>query len=407
MGNRLLFDATQYCQPLPWASLDALHESDHRPVLLQAVLHGHDPCAAKKSRPLLRKFVNEDHRVEFDRAFRETLRETERTDKFRNASVFKKVSLVQHIALNVIQSTRPDAQLVARNPWVSKQAMEALTRLNHLRRVRAALKQRKFNQAKRLLKIFDDVNRELLRSLTFEQAVHWLNDEVSLQKKMTQTCVKACKRLWIERQCKAVNDDLVAHDSWKAYRTIKATCGRAQRPGGFRLSMADGTVTMEESMVDAEWMNYWLSHFAATPSNANSFMRSELASPPQHHDALQVCADDVMTILKTLKAKKATPNVLAGEGWLRIYSELADYLASAINACLKAGDLPNAWRGSVIVPVKKGLLSGLKCSSFRPIQLVTSERKTLGKLLLDKLRPELDHDPTQFCVGSAAGTAYP
>eukprot|EP00971_Amphidinium_carterae_P252067 5004838-Amphidinium_carterae.1 len=86
MGNRLLYDATQYCQPLPWAQMDALRDSDHRPVLLQAVLHGHDPKSAKKGRPLLRKFVNEDHQAEFDKVFRATMREVESKEKFQNAT---------------------------------------------------------------------------------------------------------------------------------------------------------------------------------------------------------------------------------------------------------------------------------------------------------------------------------
>eukprot|EP00971_Amphidinium_carterae_P348944 6490756-Amphidinium_carterae.1 len=108
-----------------------------------------------------------------------------------------------------------------------------------------------------------------------------------------------------------------------------------------------------------------------------------------------------------LRAKKATPNVLAGEGWLRIYTEVADYLAAAINRCLEVGDLPNSWKGSVVVPVRKGTLTGLKCSSYRPIQLVTTERKTLGKLLLERISPEIDSDPAQFCIGASAGTALP
>eukprot|EP00971_Amphidinium_carterae_P027416 539769-Amphidinium_carterae.2 len=394
MGNRLLFEATQYCQPLPWAQMDALHESDHRPVLLQAVLHGHDPKSAKKGRPLLRRFVNEDHQAEFDKVFRATLKDIEKKEKFQIATVFEKVQLIQHVALTVVQNARPDAQLVVRNPWVSKQAMAALTRLNHLRRVIAALKQRRFRQAKRLLKVFDDVNSDFLRSLTLEQAVNWLNEEVTLQLKMTRTCLKACKRQWVDRQCQSVSDDLAAHDSWKAYRTIKATCGRAKKPGGYRLALEDGTVTMDEKVVDKQWTDYWLSHFSATGSNQNSFMHTELDQVQQHDDTLRVTVEEVLAVLKTLRAKKATPNVLSGEGWLRIYDEMAEYLAAAINQIVTNAS-------------QLGAMSGLKCSSFRPIQLVTSERKTLGKLLLEKIRPVMDNDPAQFCIGSAAGTALP
>eukprot|EP00971_Amphidinium_carterae_P326410 6457165-Amphidinium_carterae.1 len=224
---------------------------------------------------------------------------------------------------------------------------------------------------------------------------------------MTRTCLKACKRQWIERQCQSVSDDLAAHDSWKAYRSIKATCGRAKKPGGFRLALEDGTVTMDEKVVDKQWTDYWLTHFNAVGSSQNSFMHAELNQRHEYDGTLRVTVDEVLAVLTTLRAKKATPNVLSGEGWLRIYDELAAYLASAINHCLTAGDLPNGWKGSVVVPIRKGTLSGLKCSSFRPIQLVTSERKTLGKLLLDRIKPLMDNDPAQFCIGSAAGTALP
>eukprot|EP00971_Amphidinium_carterae_P225073 4464677-Amphidinium_carterae.1 len=164
---------------------------------------------------------------------------------------------------------------------------------------------------------------------------------------------------------------------------------------------------MDEKVVDKQWTDYWLTHFSATSSAQNSFMHTELGGRHGQDSTLQVTVDEVLAVLKTLRAKKATPNVLAGEGWLRIYDEMATYLAAAINQCLSAGDLPNGWKGSVVVPIRKGTMSGLRCSSFRPIQLVTNERKTLGKLLLHRIRPAMDNDHAQFCIGSAAGTALP
>eukprot|EP00971_Amphidinium_carterae_P292122 5799106-Amphidinium_carterae.1 len=161
---------------------------------------------------------------------------------------------------------------------------------------------------------------------------------------MTRTCLKSCKRQWVDRQCQSVSDDLAAHDSWKAYRTIKATCGRAKKPGGFRLALEDGTITMDEKVVDKQWTDYWLNHFKAAESNQNSFMHTEIERGQEHDDTLCVTADEVLTILKTLKAKKATPNILSGEGWLRIYDEMAAYLAAAINQCLAVGDVPNGWK---------------------------------------------------------------
>eukprot|EP00971_Amphidinium_carterae_P335987 6472090-Amphidinium_carterae.1 len=407
LGNSAVFEATQFCRPLPWAQLDGQHESDHRPVLLQMVVHGHNP-GGHRQRRLLRKFVNETHKHDFDIDFTAAMHRAQQDEKFDNASAFMKVQLVQHIALHTLQSSRPPGQLAARNQWVTGEALDALTRMNHLRRVRAALRHKRFQQVKRMLKVFKDINGAYLSTLTLDQAIVWLTEEIIIQGKMTKACIRLCKRQWVDRQCQSVHDDLVAHDSWKAYRTIKATCGKAKRPGGFRLAMQDGSISMDEDVVDRTWLDFWLDHFKASEVTHNSFLRSELEECEQRHGGtIQVPASEVLDVLKMLKAKKATPNVLGGEIWARIHNVLASYLTDAVNMCLDAGDMPNAWRGSVVVPIRKGALSALKCASFRPIQLVTNERKVLGKLLLNRIRPELSEDVTQFCIGATAGTAFP
>eukprot|EP00971_Amphidinium_carterae_P295389 5866567-Amphidinium_carterae.2 len=47
------------------------------------------------------------------------------------------------------------------------------------------------------------------------------------------------------------------------------------------------------------------------------------------------------------------------------------------------------------------------CASFRPIQLVLSKRKVLGRLLLRRLRAHLSDDNNQYCIGKSAGVSMP
>eukprot|EP00971_Amphidinium_carterae_P295390 5866567-Amphidinium_carterae.3 len=49
---------------------------------------------------------------------------------------------------------------------------------------------------------------------------------------------------------------------------------------------------------------------------------------------MHVTVDEVLAVIKTLQAKKSTPNILPGEVWKYVGAHLAAHLAVVVNHCL-------------------------------------------------------------------------
>eukprot|EP00971_Amphidinium_carterae_P333739 6468627-Amphidinium_carterae.2 len=60
-------------------------------------------------------------------------------------------------------------------------------------------------------------------------------------------------------------------------------------------------------------------------------------------------------------------------------------VAKSINVCLRERRLPDAWSGSIVVPICKRHKSALATSSHRPIQLLLAEAKVMSRFLLEHL----------------------
>eukprot|EP00971_Amphidinium_carterae_P076521 1511232-Amphidinium_carterae.1 len=139
LGNQLTYDAAQSCAPLSWAQLDAIHGSDHRPLMLHMVIQSRTPPTHTKRKPLVRRFVSEEHRAAFDTKFRELVEGLQTKDKFISATPFKRLLLLQHTAMIALRRTKPTGALTPKKPWLDEAAVRAMSKLNKLRRLRAAL----------------------------------------------------------------------------------------------------------------------------------------------------------------------------------------------------------------------------------------------------------------------------
>ena len=85
-------------------------------------------------------------------------------------------------------------------------------------------------------------------------------------------------------------------------------------------------------------------------------------------------------------------------------AELGEPLQHVFNLSLQLGKVPTLWKTSCIVPVpKKPRPSEL--NDYRPVALTSQLMKTLERLLLSLLRPQVQHaqDPLQFAYRSAVG----
>eukprot|EP00971_Amphidinium_carterae_P330042 6462900-Amphidinium_carterae.2 len=374
------------------------------------VIRSRDAPAQNKRKIPVRRFASEEHKTAFNIKFRELAEGLQTKDKFNNANPFKKLLLLQHTAMFALRQTKPAGALTPKKPWLDEVAVRAMSKLNKLRRLRATLNLKMFTAAIRLWHLHRDLHHDDLATLTRPAAVEWLTREISFQVKTVRSLTRTSKRAWVEAQCSSIQLSLERHDTWSAYRTVRAVCGRTKKLGGRRLLTPEGHVTFDNVRVDAMWTEFWTAHFSATVQRHNSFLNLEFADGDLAHanddDAL-VTVSEVLAVIKTLQAKKSTPNILPGEVWKHVGSHLADHLAAAVNQCLQRGDIPNGWKGSVIIPIRKGVLSALMCTSFRPIQLVLSERKVLGRLLLHRLRTHLSQDDNQYCIGESAGVSMP
>ncbi|KAI4891862.1 hypothetical protein NFI96_004691 [Prochilodus magdalenae] len=116
-------------------------------------------------------------------------------------------------------------------------------------------------------------------------------------------------------------------------------------------------------------------------------------------------ADQVRGELRRLHTRKAAgPDRVCPRLLKSCAAELGAPLQHIFNLSLCLGRVPTLWRTSCLVPVpKKGRPSEL--NDFRPVALTSHVMKTLERLLLHLLRPQVQHamDPLQFAYREKVG----
>ncbi|KAI4903828.1 hypothetical protein NFI96_000292 [Prochilodus magdalenae] len=124
-------------------------------------------------------------------------------------------------------------------------------------------------------------------------------------------------------------------------------------------------------------------------------------SPPLH----TFTADQVRGELRRLHTRKAAgPDRVCPRLLKSGAVELGAPLQHIFNLSLRLGRVPTLWKTSCLVPVpKKGRPSEL--NDFRPVALTSHVMKTLERLLLHLLRPQVQHamDPLQFAYREKVG----
>ncbi|KAI4890783.1 hypothetical protein NFI96_007798 [Prochilodus magdalenae] len=116
-------------------------------------------------------------------------------------------------------------------------------------------------------------------------------------------------------------------------------------------------------------------------------------------------ADQVRGELRRLHTRKAAgPDRVCPRLLKSCAAELGAPLQHIFNLSLRLGRVPTLWKTSCLVPVpKKGRPSEL--NDFRPVALTSHVMKTLERLLLHLLRPQVQHamDPLQFAYREKVG----
>ncbi|KAI4882171.1 hypothetical protein NFI96_021733, partial [Prochilodus magdalenae] len=115
--------------------------------------------------------------------------------------------------------------------------------------------------------------------------------------------------------------------------------------------------------------------------------------------------DQVRGELRRLHTRKAAgPDRVCPRLLKSCAAELGAPLQHIFNLSLRLGRVPTLWKTSCLVPVpKKARQSNL--NDFRPVALTSHVMKTLERLLLHLLRPQVQHamDPLQFAYREKVG----
>lgn len=128
-----------------------------------------------------------------------------------------------------------------------------------------------------------------------------------------------------------------------------------------------------------------------------------LPSPPPHPRL--ITADQVRGELRKIRPGKAAgPDKVCPRLLKACATELGAPLEHIFNLSLRLGRVPTLWKTSCIVPVPKKPRPG-ELNDFRPVALTSHLMKTLERLVLHLIRPQVQHaqDPLQFAYREKVG----
>lgn len=145
----------------------------------------------------------------------------------------------------------------------------------------------------------------------------------------------------------------------------------------------------------ADEFNRFYNRFDSTPPSLTPSGCSTSADPPPE---CYFTEDEVRAELRKVRAgKSAGPDGITPRLLKDCASELAGPLCTIFNMSLKTGHVPARWKTSCLVPVPKvPRPTGMK--DYRPVALTSVIMRTLERLLLRLLRPQVEQalDPLQF-----------
>eukprot|EP00971_Amphidinium_carterae_P303144 6023499-Amphidinium_carterae.2 len=185
---------------------------------------------------------------------------------------------------------------------------------------------------------------------------------------------------------------------------------------GAALLQPDGTVTKQREDLVQIWSAHWLEHFSALTSTEHGF---HMHNPPGAKvpfvpptatleavdDETRITAAQVTALVKSFNPRSSAPDTCPHAYWHALDPLLAHSLSQSMNICYRREVIPDAWSGSLIVPICKKGKTPFSVSSYRPIQLMRVEAKLFSKLLLQDLAKYMTVSAHQF--GHGSGVSVP
>uniref|UniRef100_A0A8B9GXH1 Reverse transcriptase domain-containing protein n=1 Tax=Astyanax mexicanus TaxID=7994 RepID=A0A8B9GXH1_ASTMX len=233
-------------------------------------------------------------------------------------------------------------------------------------------------------------------------------EEMKAAQQEVKRCVRKAKdsyRRKVEQKLKENN----MREVWEGVKTITGHSSKTRVAGG----------TMEE----ANRLNNFFNRFnqstrpilsttlqpslpvSSTPPPRLSSSFFPPVSPTPTHTPSYISADQVRKQLRRLHPRKAAgPDKVSPRILKTCAAELGEPLQRIFNLSLQLGRVPTLWKTSCLVPVpKKNRPSEL--NDFRPVALTSHLMKTLERLFLCLLRPQVQHaqDCLQFAYRAGVG----
>ena len=260
-------------------------------------------------------------------------------------------------------------------------------------------KRRKVNKPWITREVLDlcDRRRELkpLRKLDTHKAEYReINKEVKRK-------LKEAKENWIDDQCAVVDDCIIRNNTKQAYDIVKKLTDSEQGKGKATIIKSkQGVELTEEKDVLGRWTEYCSDLYGSEGSGDPTVLHHPI---PEEEAPLPILREEVAAAVRTLKLGKApgvdniTAELLKAGG-----EPVITVLTKVCNEVMKTGIWPTEWTKSLVIALPKKGASKL-CENHRTISLISHASKVMLRILLDRLKPQVNEKLSEEQAGFRAG----
>ena len=198
--------------------------------------------------------------------------------------------------------------------------------------------------------------------------------------------MKKAKENWIEKQCQDIKNSLKGNNSRKAYQLVKDLTTTKQGRST-AIQDKDGNCLTEDQDVIKRWTEYCSELYNHQSTGDAKVLNVPPATDNSSHSILR---EEVEAAVKSLKKRKSAgvdniPAELVQAGG----DDMISALLLICNKIWQTGEWPTPWTQSLIITIPKiGNLQ--QCKNYRTISLICHPSKVMLKILLNRLKPQVE-----------------
>jgi hypothetical protein len=202
--------------------------------------------------------------------------------------------------------------------------------------------------------------------------------------KEVKKSMKKAKEIWIEEQCKDIEDNLKRNNSKAAYQLVKDLTSTKQGRVT-SLQDKDGNCLSEQQDILLRWTEYCSELYNQRATIDPEVLNVPPATNNDNHHILREEVEEAVRALK--KGKSAGMDNIPAELVQAGGETTISALTIICNKIWQTGEWPTPWTQSLIITLpKKGNLQ--QCQNYRTISLISHPSKVMLKILLNRLKPQ-------------------